>query len=164
MEESDHLVKGKKSRKGDRLKEMTAMQRVELRQLNLVFADRPASGGNGYVEAAGVPDAKTWLQRIAKIKRPNRSTVTVSDTSRLLEQVASAPNLAQALKNVARNKGAAGVDGQSVEEVVQNVRSLLPKLRHVLLKGTYEPGDIRRVWIPKPGGGQRGLGIPTVCS
>jgi len=138
------------------------MRRVEPRQLNLAFADRPASAGSGHVEASGVPDAKAWLQRIAKIKEPNGSTVTASDTSRLLEQVASVPNLAQALKNVARNKGAAGVDGQSVEEVVQNVRSLLPKLRHALLTGTYEPGDIRRVWIPKPGGGQRGLGIPNV--
>ena len=138
------------------------MRRVEPRQLNLAFADRSASAGSGHVEAFGVPDAKAWLQRIAKIKEPNGSTVTASDTSRLLEQVASVPNLAQALKNVARNKGAAGVDGQSVEEVVQNVRSLLPKLRHALLKGTYEPGDIRRVWIPKPGGGARGLGIPNV--
>ena len=119
------------------------MRRVEFRQLNLAFADRPASAGSGHVRATGVPEAKAWLKRIAKIKESSDSTVTASETNRLLEQVASAPNLARALQNVARNKGAAGVDGQSVEEGVQNVRSLLPKLRHALLKGTYEPGDIR---------------------
>lgn len=70
--------------------------------------------------------------------------------------------MAKALLNVAANQGAAGVDGQSVEEVVSHVRSLLPKLRHVLLEGSYVPGDVRRVWIPKPDGGQRGLGIPNV--
>jgi group II intron reverse transcriptase/maturase len=71
-------------------------------------------------------------------------------------------NLAMALRNVARNKGAPGVDGQSVDEVVDKARYLLPRLRRALLDGTYRPGDIRRVWIPKPGGGQRGLGIPNV--
>ena len=72
------------------------------------------------------------------------------------------PSLAQALLNVARNKGAAGVDGRSVDEVVAAAPRLLPYLRRELLAGTYRPGDIRRVWIPKPGGGQRGLGIPNV--
>jgi len=161
VEESDYPVVAVKSAKADGAKGVTAMQRVEPRQLNLAFADSARKGG-GHAEASGVPDAEAWLQRITKVKASNGSTATVSDTSRLLEQVASVPNMAQALKNVARNKGAAGVDGQSVEEVVQNVRSLLPKLRHALLAGTYEPGDIRRVWIPKPGGGQRGLGIANV--
>jgi len=54
------------------------------------------------------------------------------------------------------------VDGRSVEEVLGSARSLLPRLHRALLEGTYQPGDIRRVWIPKPGGGQRGLGIPNV--
>jgi len=79
-----------------------------------------------------------------------------------MESVASAHNLAQALLNVSRNKGAPGVDDQTVEEVVEQAPSLLPKLQTALLQGTYQPGDIRRVWIEKPGGGQRGLGIPNV--
>lgn len=79
-----------------------------------------------------------------------------------MESVASAANLAQALLNVLRNKGAPGVDEQTVEEVVEKAPRLLPKLQAALLQGTYQPGDIRRVWIPKPGGGQRGLGIPNV--
>ena len=85
-----------------------------------------------------------------------------ADTGRLLEEVASESNLATALLNVARNKGAPGVDGQSVVEVVEFAPLLLPRLRRALLEGDYGPGDIRRVWIPKPGGGQRGLGIPNV--
>ncbi|MCP5040196.1 MAG: group II intron reverse transcriptase/maturase, partial [bacterium] len=83
-------------------------------------------------------------------------------TSRLLEEVASLPNLAAALLHVARNKGACGVDGQSVEEAMEAAPSLLPHLSDALLTGLYRPGDVRRVWIPKPGGGQRGLGIPNV--
>lgn len=72
------------------------------------------------------------------------------------------PNLARALLNVGRNRGAAGVDGCSVGKVVEASRRLLPKLRRELLSVRYRPGDVRRVWIPKPGGGQRGLGIPNV--
>jgi len=71
-------------------------------------------------------------------------------------------NLAEALLHVARNRGAAGVDGRSVEEVVADAHRLLPTLRRALRSGQYRPGDVRRVWIPKPGGGQRGLGIPNV--
>lgn len=76
--------------------------------------------------------------------------------------MASPANLATALLNVVRNKGAPGVDGRSVTEALGSARSLLPRLQRALLTGTYQPGDIRRVWIPKPGGGQRGLGIPNV--
>jgi RNA-directed DNA polymerase len=46
--------------------------------------------------------------------------------------------------------------------VVVEAPALLPELQKSLLDGTYQPGDIRRVWIPKPGGGERGLGIPNV--
>jgi len=70
--------------------------------------------------------------------------------------------LTMAFQNVASNKGAAGPDGRSIEEVRKHLPRLLPKLTKELLKGTYQPGNIRRVWIPKGGGGQRGLGIPNV--
>ena len=110
-----------------------------------------------------MPEAKGWLRHIAGAKGPDDLTAEVIDTGRLLERIASGPVMAQALLNVAANKGAPGEDGQPVEEVVSNVRSLLPKLQHALLTGSYRPGDVRRVWIPKPGGkGQRGLGIPNV--
>jgi hypothetical protein len=84
----------------------------------------------------------------------------VADTSRLLEEAASEANLAQALLNVVRNKGAPGVDGQTVETA--EAPSIIARLRRDLLSECYRPGDVRRVWLPKPGGGQRGLGISNV--
>lgn len=70
--------------------------------------------------------------------------------------------LREAFEKVASNKGAEGPDGQSIEEVREHLDELLPSLGHALLAGSYRPGDIRRVWIPKAGGGRRGLGIPNV--
>jgi RNA-directed DNA polymerase len=139
------------------------MQRVRHRQLALAFAANSPKGGRAKAGVLGLPEAKAWLRHIAGAKGPSDLAAEVIDTSRLLERIASGPVMAQALLNVAANKGAPGEDGQPVEEVVTNVRSLLPKLQHALLRGSYRPGDVRRVWIPKPGGkGQRGLGIPNV--
>lgn len=70
--------------------------------------------------------------------------------------------LPEAFEKVATNRGAPGPDRQSVEQVRERLTTLLPKLRAALFDGSYCPGDIRRVWIPKAGGGQRGLGIPNV--
>jgi group II intron reverse transcriptase/maturase len=67
-----------------------------------------------------------------------------------------------AFEKVAANKGAPGPDGLTIEEVRKHLTKILPKLTRSLLDGTYQPGDIRRVWIPKSGGGERGLGIPNV--
>jgi len=126
-----------------------------------VFADSPTGGEDAI--GLGVPEWKVYLLHQANVKEANDSIAQATEQeARLLERAASVPNLAQALLNVARNKGAAGVDGQSVEEVVAAAPQLLPQLREALLTGSYQPGDIRRVWIPKPGGGQRGLGIPNV--
>lgn len=137
------------------------MSSAESRQLTFVFADSP-HGGKGD-EASDVSEGKAFLLHIASVKETSDSaTRAIDDSSRLLERAASVFNLARALLNVARNKGAAGVDGRSVEEVVDDAPRLLPKLRREMLSGAYRPGDIRRVWIPKPGGGQRGLGIPNV--
>ena len=141
---------------------MTKMPRADQRQLMFVFADNPESG-RGRAMTLDVSEAKAWLRHIAKVKESHRSVAKVEPSSGdLLERIASRANLAQALLNVARNKGAAGADGTSITAVLQNVRVLLDKLRHALLSERYRPGDIRRVWIPKPGGGQRGLGIPNV--
>lgn len=133
---------------------------VRPRQLELALAESPQ--GTGQRKGTGKPDPRSWLRRIARNKESAGETAGATDTGSLLERVAAASNMAQALLNVASNKGAAGVDGQSVEEVVEHGRTLMPKLRAALLDGTYQPGDIRRVWIPKPNGGQRGLGIPNV--
>lgn len=71
--------------------------------------------------------------------------------------------LYEAFDKVAANKGAPGPDRQTIEQVRERLTEVLSKLRRSLLNGTYEPGPIRRVWIPKASGkGQRGLGIPNV--
>lgn len=71
--------------------------------------------------------------------------------------------LEEAFAHVAANKGAPGPDRQTIEEVRQRLPSILANLRKMLLDGTFRPGEIRRVWIPKAvGQGLRGLGIPNV--
>jgi hypothetical protein len=79
-----------------------------------------------------------------------------------MEEVAR--RLTSALLKVAVNKGAPGPDGQTVEALREQWPSVFPRLQADLLDGTYRPGVIRRAMIPKAGGGQRGLGIPTVTS
>lgn len=80
-----------------------------------------------------------------------------------MEEVADRGNLADAFRRVASNDGAAGPDGQSVAEVREHLGRILDCLHRALLDGTYHPGVTRRVWIPKHGGGERGLGIPNVA-
>lgn len=80
----------------------------------------------------------------------------------LLQAALTRENLQQALKRVRANKGAAGVDGMDINQTVAHLVSTWPVLKEQLLAGTYRPSPVRRVAIPKPGGGQRELGIPTV--
>jgi group II intron reverse transcriptase/maturase len=133
---------------------------TRLRQLTFAFADSPQGGKEA--RPGDESSGKAYLLHKVEGKNTHNLVAPAAGTARLLEQVASEPNLAKALLAVFRNKGAPGVDGRSVEEVVEESRRLLPRLRRNLLEGSYRPGDIRRVWIPKSGGGQRGLGIPNV--
>jgi group II intron reverse transcriptase/maturase len=82
------------------------------------------------------------------------------DASVTMEGVVS--RLTSALLKVASNKGAPGPDGQTIEQLLEQWPVVLPGLRADLLAGRYQPGGIRRAFIPKAGGGQRGLGIPDV--
>jgi RNA-directed DNA polymerase len=68
----------------------------------------------------------------------------------------------QALKRVKANKGAAGVDGLDIAQTIEHLRTHWSQIRQQLLQGNYRPNPVRRVAIPKPDGGQRELGIPTV--
>jgi RNA-directed DNA polymerase len=77
-----------------------------------------------------------------------------------MEEVAK--RLTDALLKVASNKGAPGPDGQTIEQLLEQWPVVLPRLQADLLAGVYQPGEIRRRYIPKAGGGQRGLGIPDV--
>ena len=79
-----------------------------------------------------------------------------------MEEVANRDNLRVSFEHVATNDGAPGPDGQSVSMVREHLDEVLDRLHRELLDGTYRPGLIRRVWIAKSGGGQRGFGIPDV--
>lgn len=79
-----------------------------------------------------------------------------------MEAICEPVNLRHALKRVKANKGASGVDGMSVSELPGYLKHHWPELRAQLLSGSYRPSPVRRVTIPKPGGGERLLGIPTV--
>ena len=82
--------------------------------------------------------------------------------SALLLAALTRENLQQAFKRVRANKGAAGVDGLEINETAQYLVTAWPAIREQLLLGTYRPSPVRRVTIPKPDGGERELGIPTV--
>src|ERR1700689_443522 len=85
-----------------------------------------------------------------------------ASTNRLMEEVCERENLKEALRRVKANKGSAGVDGMTVGGITDYLKQHWPAIREQLLKGTYEPRPVRRVEIPKPDGGVRKLGIPTV--
>jgi RNA-directed DNA polymerase len=80
----------------------------------------------------------------------------------LMEEVCGRKNCQQALARVKRNKGSAGVDGMTVEQLPAYLKQHWPAIRKQLLRGTYKPQPVKRVEIPKPDGGIRQLGIPTV--
>jgi group II intron reverse transcriptase/maturase len=79
-----------------------------------------------------------------------------------MEEVLRRENLFAALRRVQANKGAPGVDGMSVDELPAHLRHAWPRIREQILSETYIPSPVRAVYLPKPGGGRRMLGIPTV--
>jgi hypothetical protein len=111
------------------------------KQLELPFAEQ---GGEASVGASG-------------------QSTPVSDDG-LMERVVERRNLVAALARVKRNRGSPGVDGMTVEELPGYLREHWPERRAALIAGTYQPSPVRRVEIPKPGGGVRQLGMPTVCA
>jgi RNA-directed DNA polymerase len=80
----------------------------------------------------------------------------------LIERMLERGNLLKALQAVEANRGAAGVDGMEVSQLRSYLRERWAEIKEQILKGNYEPRPVRRVDIPKPGGGTRMLGIPTV--
>jgi len=80
----------------------------------------------------------------------------------LWERIFSRGNLRAALERVQKNRGAAGVDGMTVDELPAHLRAHWPSIRAKLDEGKYRPSPVRKKEIPKPGGGMRMLGIPTV--
>jgi hypothetical protein len=112
----------------------------------------PRSAGDGIAEATG-------------LVRPScaEPAGTIADeASMLMEQVVCRENMLAAYQRVVRNKGAAGVDGMTVDQLADFCEAHWEGVREQLLNGTYRPQPVREVQIPKPNGGVRTLGIPTV--
>ena len=91
-----------------------------------------------------------------------RSGEEGSGRADLLGQVLARENLVLAWKRVKANRGSAGVDGLTIQATVEYLKTHWPRIRGALLNGSYRPQPVRRVQIPKSGGGMRELGIPTV--
>lgn len=133
------------------------MLSAESRQLTFVFADNPQGGKND--KPADVSAGKAFLLHQASAKEViDPATPAVEDTGRLLERAASVFNLSRALLNVARNKGAAGVDGRSVEQVVDDAPPGRNSRRLTLNRTTDTTGIIV---LPHGGGHRFFQSIPT---
>ena len=116
------------------------------RQLELPFEGRGEAPSTGRsVEAPTAPEERRG-----------------SGTSGLMEQAMSRPNMLAAYKRVRENKGSPGIDGLRVEDLPAWLKENWERVREELLAGAYQPTPVRRQTIPKPGGGERELGIPTV--
>src|ERR1700678_943328 len=124
------------------------MQRNIQNELN--FASSPA----GEAREAGREETES----LATANDPE----SPASTNRLMEEVCERENLKQALQRVKANKGSPGVDGMTVGGIKDYLKEHWLAIREQLLNGTYEPKPVRRVEIPKPDGGVRKLGIPTV--
>jgi RNA-directed DNA polymerase len=83
-------------------------------------------------------------------------------SDRLMEEIVDRENLKEALRRVKANKGSPGVDGMTVNQLDDYLKQQWPTILEQLLSGTYKPKPVKRVEIPKPDGGVRKLGIPTV--
>src|SRR5215510_7742662 len=119
-------------------------------QLRLDFSSAPT----GEARQAGRED----IEPLSAVNDPERP----ANTNRIMEEVCERGNLKEALRQVRGNKGSAGVDRMTVDQLGDYLKQHWPVIREQLLNGTYEPKPVRRVEIPKPDGGVRKLGIPTV--
>lgn len=107
-------------------------------------------------------EAPKRLQEGTESSAGKRGTESPAITEQWMEEVCGRENCKQALKRVKANKGSAGVDGMTVQQLPEHLKQHWPAIREQLLSGTYKPQPVRRVEIPKPDGGVRKLGIPTV--
>lgn len=123
------------------------------------------------------PNEQPWLpftrEESGEARAPSRQGVEASITScdhespatsvmGLMEAICSTSNVSEAMRRVIANRGAPGVDGMSVHGLEDHWRQHGPEVASQLLSGTYRPAPVKRVEIPKPDGGVRKLGIPTV--
>ena len=118
---------------------------------------RLAFGEEGRSEAPKAPGEGSETLTAKRI-----SESPAKNNEQLMEEVCERENCLQAMKRVKSNKGSPGIDGMTVDELPAYLKEHWPAIREQLLSGTYKPQPVRRVEIPKPDGGVRQLGIPTV--
>lgn len=118
----------------------------------------------GRLEEVGMEfqDNRGALSEIQGNSKREREDDELTETSNLLERILSRQNMIDAMKRVIANKGSHGVDGIKYDELRNLVINYWGTIKQKLLEGTYNPSPVRRVEIPKPDGGIRLLGIPTV--
>jgi RNA-directed DNA polymerase len=111
---------------------------------------------------AGGSEASLGEREGAEALKVRRETEDPAGNQRVMEEVCEQENRREALKRVRANKGSPGIDGMTVDELPEYLEQHWSAIRGQLLSGTYEPKPVKRVEIPKPDGGMRKLGIPTV--
>jgi RNA-directed DNA polymerase len=112
--------------------------------------------------AGGRGEAPKTAGKGTEAVRAGYGTESPASPECLMEEVCQRDNLVRALKRVKANKGSPGIDGMRVDELADYLKGHWPGIREQLLQGRYQPQPVKRVKIPKPGGGERPLGVPTV--
>ena len=120
-------------------------------QLALSFA----TGAKG--EARGTMDG-----RVEVVSSTHKHESPTDSFDSVMQEVLQADNFRKALRQVQANKGSPGIDGMTVDQLPGHLKEHWPRTRELLLQGRYKPQPVKRVEIPKPSGGIRKLGIPTV--
>jgi len=135
-------------------------ERVEQpREMSLGAARHQKPGEPGRAGARAGEAGQEAASDEAALARHDQTSWGADD---LLGQALARENVGRAWKRVKANKGSAGVDGRTVQDTAEYLKQAWPDIRQRLLDGTYKPEPVRRVGLPKPGGGTRELGIPTV--
>ena len=144
-----------KARTTDRVSRTATLMRTRRQNIQLELALEPEAKGEARSAGARGTEARTAR---AEPERP------AAGQQPSMEAVVEPGNLKKALARVRRNKGAPGVDGMTVDELGDHLKAHWPEIRSRLLAGSYTPQPVRRVEIPKPSGGVRLLGVPTVIA
>src|SRR5690349_3726647 len=110
----------------------------------------------------GRGEAPRPLAREVEVATATSEPESPAPTANLMEAICDPDNIEAALRAVVRNKGAPGIDGITVKQLPDTLAASWPEIERQLLQGRYQPQPVRRVRIPKPAGGTRDLGIPTV--
>ena len=113
-------------------------------------------------EGATTSEARSQSSEGTEASVTECSAESLASDEQWMERICQRENLWQALKRVKRNGGSPGIDGMTVDDLTGYLKQHWLEIREQLLSGTYQPQPIRRVEIPKPDGGVRKLGVPTV--